>query len=318
MKLKAKTRTKPVGSRSELKGLQNEMAGLLFRPLTPSWRMQKVTDDGRKTKDVVSGFIKPNDRLTSFDRLEIYNRCYWFRILDSLYDDFPGLLAILGNRKFLKLATAYLAQFPSESFTMRNLGSRLIPFLEEDPSWVEPRTDMALDMARFEWAQIIAFDEIALPPISQREIAKKPAHTLRLGLQPYVSLLELDFGVDHFLSAVKKRETDSLRHETSNVSNDEPDQQKRKPKSVGMPKREKVYLAIHRFENMLFHRRLSLAEFVLLSALRRGETLERACAAAVKSSPKSSDKWPEQIKSWFANWSSVHWLTHKNKIHHNL
>ena len=27
--------------------------------------------------------------------LEIYNRQYWFRVLDCLYDDYPGLRAIL-------------------------------------------------------------------------------------------------------------------------------------------------------------------------------------------------------------------------------
>ena len=50
---------------------------------------------------VADSFIKPNDRLTSFERLEIYNRVYWFRVLDCLYDDYPGLRAVLGERKFM-------------------------------------------------------------------------------------------------------------------------------------------------------------------------------------------------------------------------
>ena len=91
-------------------------------------------------------FIKPNDRLTSFDRLEIYNRVYWFRVLDCLYDDYPGLRAVLGERKFMKLITAYLAKYPSASFTLRNLGSRLEKFLREEPRWVAPRAELALDM----------------------------------------------------------------------------------------------------------------------------------------------------------------------------
>jgi hypothetical protein len=75
-------------------------------------------------KSFAAKFIKPNNRLSSFERLEINNRCYWFRVLDCFYDDYPGLLAILGNRKFLKLATVCLERYPSESFTLRNLGSR--------------------------------------------------------------------------------------------------------------------------------------------------------------------------------------------------
>jgi hypothetical protein len=32
--------------------------------------------------------IKPNDSLSSLERLEIYNRQYWFRLYSSFEDDF--------------------------------------------------------------------------------------------------------------------------------------------------------------------------------------------------------------------------------------
>ena len=83
-------------------------------------------------------FIKPNDRLTSFERLEIYNRQYWFRLLDCLYDDYPGLLAVLGERKFLKFATAYLDDIPRIRLPCVILGARLEKFLREEPHWSAP------------------------------------------------------------------------------------------------------------------------------------------------------------------------------------
>ena len=124
--------------------------------------------------------IKPNDCLTSFERFQIYNRCYWFRVLDSLYDDFPGLLAILGNRKFLKLVTAYLVRHSSSSFTLRNLGSHLESFMAEEPERIVPHAEVSLDMVRFEWAQIIAFDGPSEKTISPGSLQKKTPH-------PYVS-----------------------------------------------------------------------------------------------------------------------------------
>ena len=70
-------------------------------------------------------FIKPNDRLTSLERVEIYNRQYWFRLIDCLYEDFPGLATVLGKREFNRRAIlAYLQSFPSRSYTLRNLGKR--------------------------------------------------------------------------------------------------------------------------------------------------------------------------------------------------
>jgi Putative DNA-binding domain len=133
------------------------MSAALFRPLAPRWRMQKRWFDGRPMEEAAAEFIRPNDRLSSFERLEIYNRQYWFRVLDCLWDDYPGLRAIVGQRKFMGLITAYLARYPSDSYTLRDLGNRLERFLREEPQLVAPREELAIDMARFEWAQIIAF-----------------------------------------------------------------------------------------------------------------------------------------------------------------
>ena len=119
------------------------MAGALFRPLTPKWGMQKRWTDGSRMEELAAAFIKPNDRLSSFERLEIYNRQYWFRVLDCLYEDYPGLRAIVGERKFMKLITAYLARYPSDSYTLRDLGNRLDQFLGEEPHWAAPREKLA-------------------------------------------------------------------------------------------------------------------------------------------------------------------------------
>src|SRR4051812_3665147 len=92
---------------ADLKQLQRVMGAALFRPLTARDEMQPVWTDGRATEAVAAEFIKPNDRLTASDRLEIYNRQYWFRLLDCLHDDYPGLRALLGQRKFHALCRAY-------------------------------------------------------------------------------------------------------------------------------------------------------------------------------------------------------------------
>src|SRR5271165_4432621 len=120
----------------KLMQLQRTMARAVMQPLTSSERMQRRAPDGGPMKRYASRFIKPNDRLTSFERLEIYNRQYWFRVLSALSEDFPGLRAIIGERRFEKLAIAYLLDCPSRSFTMRNLGSRLEAWLRAHPTHI--------------------------------------------------------------------------------------------------------------------------------------------------------------------------------------
>jgi hypothetical protein len=283
------------------------MAAALFRPLTPQWGMRKHWTDGRPMHDVAAAFIKPNDRLSSFERLEIYNRQYWFRVLDCLYDDYPGLRAIVGERKFMKLITAYLARYPSDSYTLRDLGNRLEQFLREEPHWAAPREKLAIDMARFEWAQVVAFDGPSNPPVTPDDILDTSPAKLRLGLQPYLSLLELNNAVDDFLIAVKKRESDALRGEASNAVQAAPKAAKR-PKRIRPPKREKVYLAVHRHDNMLYYKRLDPEAFAILTALGRGATVEDACAEAVTASDRANIDWAAQIKEWFDNWSALGWF----------
>jgi len=108
--------------------------------------------------DYATRYIKPNDRLTSFERLEIYNRQYWFRVLGCMAEDFPGLRAILGQWRFDDMCRAYLAERPSRSFTLRNLGARLETWLRRNPKWTRGKQTLALDMVRLEWADIEAFD----------------------------------------------------------------------------------------------------------------------------------------------------------------
>jgi hypothetical protein len=296
-----------VRSRGQLRELQSLMANVVFRPLTANDGMQPRWKDGRKMAAVADTFIKPNDRLSSFERLEIYNRVYWFRVLDCLYDDYPGLRAILGEEKFMALITAYLAKYPSASFTLRNLGSRLETFIRQNPKWVAPQKEIALEMARFEWAQVVAFDGPAKPVLTTDDVLDAPPEKLKVGLQPYVTLLELEHAVDEFLVAVKKRDADVLRDEASNTFDAKP-KAARLPGKTKMPKRERVYLVVHRFDNMLYYKRLDPEGFTILRGIERGMNVADACARAVSRSKRKNANWPKILRDWFNTWSSLRWF----------
>jgi hypothetical protein len=158
-------------------------------------------------------------------------------------------------------------------------------------------------MARFEWAKVVAFDGEAKPVLEIDTLLGCDPATLRLGLQPYISLLELNYPVDDCVLALKKG---ALRAEASNAVDSSP-----KSKGAGrvaLPKREKVHVAVHRLDNALYYKRLEPEAFSLLCALRDGAFLEDACAAAV-SSGRDAD-WPTVIKEWFENWCMLGWFCH--------
>jgi hypothetical protein len=292
-----------IGSLRDLRQFQRVMTEALFRPLTAADGLQAAWSDGRSTASVAAEFVKPNSRLTSVERLEIYARSYWFRVLDCLFDDYPGVRAILGQRRFMKLATAFLAQFPSASFTLRNLGSRLPAFIQAEPSFSVPRTPLAVDMARFEWAQVVAFDGPSEPLLTQDDILDA-GPGLRVALQPHITLLDCAYPVDEFALALKKRD-EALRGEASNALTSMPAS---KPAArPRLPRAARIRVAVHRQHNMLYFKRLEPEAFAILTALRDGRPLSAACAAALRDADPALD-WASQVRDWFNIWQSLGWF----------
>lgn len=278
--------------------LQRLMTHALVRPLTKDDGLQKKWVDGRPMAEVAAEFIRPNDRLTAFERLQLYNRMYWFRLIDIMHADNPGLRAVLGDRKFDRLVQAYLAKYPSRSFTLRNLCSRLPEFIRVTPRLTAPHTALAHAVATFEWAQTIAFDEGTRPVLTSADLARTPPARLRMGLQPYVSLLAPDYPVDDYVTAVKER--DALRTEASNAVDSTRVVARRR--RVRRPRRLRVYLVAHRYKNQLFYKRLERPAFLILTALAAGRPLLQAVAAG---GPRVK---AEQVSTWFATWMELGWL----------
>jgi putative DNA-binding protein len=278
----------------------------ITRPLASGDRTQGGWSDGRTTEEVIAPLIKANARLQPIERLEIYNRMYWFRLLDCVADDSPGLRAFLGDERFWKLAQAYLVKYPSTSYTLRNLCSRLPKFLAEEPQWTAPRTAEAIDLARFEWAQIEAFDGPRLKPLSRRNLAKADPENLRVRLQPHLTVLRLSYPVDEYVMAVKRGDV-ALRGAASQAVT------KRRAASAESAaeielKKERVDVAVHRSDNVLYYKRMEPAAAAILRGLSAGRPLAEACARAMRTSRLTPDEQAARIKAWFSLWMRLGWI----------
>jgi Putative DNA-binding domain len=287
-----------------LAALQRTMARAVMQPLTPSEHMQQTAPDGKSMRAYASRFIKPNDRLTSFERLEIYNRQYWFRLLSSMIEDFPGLRAVLGDKRFEAMSKAYLVDCPSRSFTLRNLGARLEGWLRKHPKWAGAKQSLAVDIARLEWADIDVFDGKAEPALRPEDLGADAGAKLKLKLQPYLRLLDLRYPVDDLLLEVRKEDED-----TDFASNAFQERHKRKRvQAVAKLKPAKIFLAVHRVDDSVYFRRIEREEFVILSALRDGKALGKAIEAAFRASRVPAEERSASVQQWFQNWATLGWF----------
>jgi hypothetical protein len=266
--------------------LQRRVAGAVISPLKASVSAQ------------ANELVKPNDRLTSTERLNIYHRQYWCRVLDSFSEDFPGLRVVLGERAFERLAKAYLTDCPSQAFTLRNLGSRLDRWLTEHPEFAGKNVGLALDMIRLEWAHIESFDSPerkALGPEDLIELGSEMA----IALQPYIRLLELQYPVDELRVKAQSRQSDEHGAASNAVSQPA---RRHIVRRYARLKPQGIFLAVHRVEFTVHYRRLEPREFLLLQSIGQGRTIGEALDNA-------GDLELETIQTWFANWAQLGWLS---------
>jgi len=195
-----------------------------------------------------------------------------------------------------------LTKYPSRYFSLRNLCERLAHFIAEEPRFTAPNTELALAVARFEWAQTVAFDGESRPSLKPDDIADAPPARLRLGLQPYLTLLDARWPVDDFVIAVKRR--NALRSEASNTATSG---RRSTVKRVPRPRKDRVFIVIHRYHNRLFYKRVSADAFAVLHALEAGKTLPQALAGT------SRRVTADQVRDWFATWTELGWLCRRAK-----
>ncbi len=285
-----------------LEELQREMAAAVMLPLTGNEEMRAEATDGRAMSAVAESFIAPNSRLSAFERLEIYNRQYWFRVMGALAEDFTALRAVVGGKAFEGLSIAYLTAHPSRSFSMRNLGSRLAEWLGGNPQRAGRRQRLAMDVARIEWAFVEAWDGADRTPLTLDQIATLDGGSW-LGLQPHLRLLALDYAADDLALALhnrRKRDTSEagLEHESGPEA----------PAKLPRLRRRPTWLAAHRVDYSVYYRRLKREEFLTLQAIREGLPLAEALETGFRDSQTAETRRPKQVREWFANWAELGWI----------
>ncbi|QMV18890.1 DUF2063 domain-containing protein [Granulicella sp. 5B5] len=282
--------------------LQRRMSEDVRRPLTDDFDMQQTTEDGTSLDRIADSYIKPNDRLSSFERLEIYNRQYWFRVIEAVSEDFPALNALLGEKKFDALVLAYLRENPSTSWTLRDIGKKLPTWLREHPEFTGRRHQLSLDVTALEWAYVEAFDSLRHPPLTAEDLHAIGPDT-RLTLQPHLQLLQLRYPVDELVLIVRRDAPET--EVASNAS-----MQRKEVKRMRLPamKREAVYLAVHRYDDIVYYRRIEREASAILTALRDGETLGEALSKAFHRSRLTPGQQAAKIQETFAHAAELGWF----------
>jgi len=249
----------------ELATLQRWFFELLRAPEGAARGAAELRRRGEIDSEDLSFLVVPDARLGAVERIDVYADMYFYRLRDSLAEDFPALAARIGSARFHNLITEYLLAHPPRHFSLRELGRALPGFLDAHPL---ARGEPALaDLARLEWARLDVFDAADAAPLERGELLERASarpESERFALIPAARLLRLDAAAP----VLWKRQRDA--------SDPQP------PEAVPGTPGGAVGVLVWRRDLAVFHRCLADDEERCLAQLARGASLaalgEALCA----------------------------------------
>ena len=273
-------------SAADLSRIQRWFWELITAPEGVEQGLARLEACGGASLGEIAEVVRGDDRLGPTERLGIYADMYFYRLRDSLAEDFPKLAAVVGGARFHNLVTDYLLAHPSRSWSLRYLGEALPGYLDRHP--IGEEFPYVHDLARLEWARIETFDEEDAPPLERSAVtslAPEAMEALTIGLVPASRLLALDWSVAAAWRQLEDQEGGAEPGTSHSAAVDGTTcAVSRPPVPVEAPARKRTFLRVWRQEFAVYHRTIGEDEHACLEELRSGATLPRLCDVMLASS----------------------------------
>ena len=243
----------------------------------------------------VEQVILPSREMTSLDRLQIYGRAYFGRLLECLAAQFPAMQHAAGEVAFNGLAFGYLVDHPSKSYSLSSLGNSFDEYLAATrpprSDDVDPLTpdfaDFLIELARLERVYAEVFDGPGpersttlnlnvLAGLSPQQFADS-----RMVFHSCVRLLELQFPVHEYATAIRRKL--------------EPTPPIARPIHLVVTRRDYI---VRRFE-------VTKLQFQLLTSLMKGETVGGTLMQLLTEPTTDAATLQTDLQSWFREWSAA-------------
>lgn len=208
-------------------------------------------------------------------RLEIYHRQYWSRLLKCLQENYPTLTRLYGYENFnQKIAIPYLTQYRPSHWALCKLGCSL-------PLWLTGRDQ---EIASLDAAANEAFTSRQNPPFDFNQVE---ALSKKLTLQPHVQIFKLNEDLFSFREEV-------LNHEV-------PHWQEHKPPTI---RQGGCFFTLYRnIHNQVNWKEVTIGEYRLLHLFKKGISIQEACAQIEEEGGEICEEAEARLPLWFREWT---------------
>ncbi|MDX1385958.1 MAG: DNA-binding domain-containing protein [bacterium] len=108
-------------------------------------------------------------------RMEVYAQMYFWRIFESLEEDFALTAALLGKSQFHRSVVEYLKCFPSRTYDLALVGKNFPRFLQNFCNPLENPKGLLTELAGLEWQVIEVSREADSQALTETKLKEIPA-----------------------------------------------------------------------------------------------------------------------------------------------
>lgn len=278
----------------KLKNIQEWFAEIITQPLIQDNKINPIAPNGKTIIEEAPLHIKPGPRLLPYERLQIYNQQYWWRLITNLQESFPLLTRLFGYSSFNdEIAVPYLLKYPSDTWTLSFLGRRLGQWVSEN--YKEKDKKLVFEAVELDWSFNISFICEERLTIDFNDLFKETEKMTNkiLFLQPHVHLFVWEYDLLSFRDKMLDQEPDYW------IENDFPD----------LKKERKVFAIVFRNQkNNVLSKEITEEEYFLLKSFKKGLSIEQLCEIIEKLPAKRAKKIAENLQNWFQEWGARAWF----------
>ena len=232
--------------------------------------------------------------LEAVERLAVYNRQYWYRLITILQDTYPCCQHVLGLDAFNAWCVRYLTVHPPASPYLSDLDAEFPDFLRRRLA----RATRALAVSaekRTQALQAAAYDRALSRALDAPGAAAVPEGTdlsaARWMRAAHVTPLWLEWDFPAYRARCLADEAGTARIPL------------RKNGRAGRG------VCVHRHEAVLYEKTVSRAEFLLLDALAKPRSLDAVFRAALRgATPRERAAMERNVAEWFRTWVELGWI----------
>jgi hypothetical protein len=275
-----------------LKDFQRWLGRASARPLLAGDTSSKRGVDGASLRAEAEKRLRSRNGMSGLERLEVYNRQYWFRLITIMQEEYPCALHVIGLDAFNGWVIKYLDANPPASPYLATLDAGFPGFLRR--RYRGKNRDRALEAVAYDKALSRAFDAPEGARPSPANAAKAASPKTRWALAPHVTPLWLHWDFASYRALCREDEALTGKFPLKRTG------------------KNGQGCVVHRHQNTIYEKPLTRAEFLLLDALTKPRALAQVFAAARSKKGGASAKEKAEMErnagAWFREWTELGWV----------